>query len=60
MSYGFYSDIIAALRAQSQAEDHRGAGGLCRDAANEIERLQRQVKHMEDLVAGYKNLARQS
>lgn len=32
----------------------------CAQAVNEIERLQRQVNHLEDLVAGYKNLARQS
>ena len=54
MAYGYYADIVSALRA----EDHRGAGGLCRDAANEIERLQREVKHHKDLVDAYQRMAR--
>lgn len=58
MTYGPYPDIIAALRAQAGAEDHRGAGGLCRDAANEIERLQRELKHRQDLVDAYQRMAR--
>ena len=58
MSYGFYPDIVAALRAEHSAEDHRGAGGLCRDAANEIVRLQREIAHLKDLVDGYKRLAK--
>jgi hypothetical protein len=39
MPYGPYSDIVEALKSEAGAEDHRGAGGLCRDAAAEIERL---------------------
>lgn len=39
MAYGFYKDIVAALEAEAKSSDHRGAGGLCRDAAAEIERL---------------------
>lgn len=40
MTYAhFWPDIIAALRSEAKADDHRGAGGLCRDAADEIERL---------------------
>ncbi len=48
MAYGPYPDIVAALRVQAGAEDHRGAGGLCRDAAKEIERLREALKEIAD------------
>lgn len=37
--YGFHKDIVSALKAEASADDHRGAGGLCRDAAAKIEQL---------------------
>ena len=49
MAYGFYPDIVAALKAEAGAEDHRGAGGLCRDAAAEIERLLADLEEMDEL-----------
>lgn len=44
MSYGPYPNIVSALRIEAGGDDHRGAGGLCRDAADEIERLRATIK----------------
>jgi hypothetical protein len=51
MAYGFYSDIVAALKSEAGADDHRGAGGLCRDAAAEIERLRAALKPLAECDA---------
>lgn len=50
MSYGPYSDIVAALRVEAGGDDHRGAGGLCRDAAAEIARLRAVILNIQALA----------
>lgn len=42
-------DIVAALHTEAGHDDHRGAGGLCRNAADEIERLRFQVSSYEGM-----------
>lgn len=58
-------DIVERLEERAVSYEQSGpsahhTASLLREAKREIEFQRREVSHMKDLVAGYKNIARQS